>query len=49
MALALPEKRAEPAPSFYFFGLTTLMLGIIELQMLRDRGERTEWFDSTEI
>ena len=49
MALALPEKRAEQAPSFDFFGLTTLMLGIIGLQMLLDRGERLEWFNSAEI
>ena len=49
VALTLPEKRAEQAPSFDFFGLTTLMLGIIGLQMLLDRGERLEWFNSAEI
>jgi DHA2 family multidrug resistance protein len=49
MALSLPEKRAEQNPPFDFFGLTTLMLGLIGLQMMLDRGERMEWFDSPEI
>ena len=49
MALSLPEKRAGQTPPFDFFGLTTFSLGIIGLQMLLDRGERMEWFDSAEI
>jgi DHA2 family multidrug resistance protein len=49
MALSLPEKRAEQNPSFDFFGLSMFLLGIIGLQMLLDRGERLEWFASTEI
>ncbi|WP_158932467.1 DHA2 family efflux MFS transporter permease subunit [Acidisphaera sp. S103] len=49
MALSLPEKRPAQAPPFDFFGLTTFSLGIIGLQMLLDRGERMEWFDSAEI
>jgi DHA2 family multidrug resistance protein len=49
MALSLPEKRAGQAPPFDFFGLTTFSFGIIGLQMLLDRGERMEWFDSAEI
>ena len=49
MWLSLPEKRAEHNPSFDFFGWVTLTLGIIGLQMLFDRGERLEWFNSTEI
>jgi MFS transporter, DHA2 family, multidrug resistance protein len=49
MALSLPEKRAEQNPPFDFFGLTTFSFGIIALQMLLDRGERMEWFDSAEI
>ena len=48
-ALSLPEKRAEQNPSFDFFGLATFSLGMIGLQMLLDRGERLEWFASTEI
>jgi DHA2 family multidrug resistance protein len=49
MALALPEKPAGQTPPFDFFGLTTFMFGVIGLQMLLDRGERMEWFDSPEI
>lgn len=49
MALSLPEKKAaQPAP-FDFFGFATFSLGVTGLQMLLDRGERLEWFDSTEI
>ncbi len=49
MALSLPEKRAEQNPPFDFFGLTTFSFGIIGLQMVLDRGERMEWFNSGEI
>ncbi len=49
MEFTLPEKRAEQKLPFDFFGLTTLSLGVIGLQMLLDRGERMEWFDSAEI
>ncbi len=49
MALSLPEKRAGQAPPFDFFGLSTLLLGMMGLQTLLDRGERMEWFDSPEI
>ena len=49
VALLLPEKRAEQNPPFDFFGLATFSLGMIGLQMLLDRGERLEWFASTEI
>jgi len=49
MALLLREKRAERPQPFDFFGLATFSVGIIGLQMLLDRSERLEWFDSTEI
>lgn len=49
MGLYLQEKRAEKVPSFDFFGLATFSVGIAGLQMLFDRGERMEWFASTEI
>jgi DHA2 family multidrug resistance protein len=45
----LPEKRADPNPPLDFFGLTTFTVGVIGLQMLLDRGERMEWFNSAEI
>lgn len=49
VALSLPEKRAEQSSPFDFFGLATFSLGMIGLQMLLDRGERMEWFASSEI
>ncbi|WP_223480478.1 MULTISPECIES: DHA2 family efflux MFS transporter permease subunit [unclassified Pseudomonas] len=49
MALLLKEKKAEQRPSFDFFGFGTFTLGLISLQMLLDRGERLDWFASTEI
>jgi DHA2 family multidrug resistance protein len=49
MTLSLPEKRAAQKLPFDFFGLTTFSLGMIGLQMLLDRGERMEWFNSAEI
>ena len=49
VGLSLSEKRVEQNPPFDFFGWATFSLGIIGLQMLLDRGERLEWFDSTEI
>ena len=49
MALSLPEKRSAQNQPFDFFGLTTFSIGAVGLQMLLDRGERMEWFDSAEI
>lgn len=49
MALLLAEKKAEQRPSFDFFGFGSFTLGLISLQMLLDRGERLDWFASTEI
>jgi MFS transporter, DHA2 family, multidrug resistance protein len=49
VALSLPEKREEQIARFDFFGLAMFALGMIGLQMLLDRGERLEWFDSPEI
>jgi MFS transporter, DHA2 family, multidrug resistance protein len=49
VAAKLTEKRAAQSPPLDFFGVATLLLGMIALQMLLDRGERLEWFNSTEI
>jgi DHA2 family multidrug resistance protein len=49
MGFWLDEKKAEKAPPFDFFGLATFSVGIAGLQMLLDRGERMEWFASSEI
>jgi DHA2 family multidrug resistance protein len=48
MALSLPEKKAEQPPPSDLFGLATLALGMIGLQLLLDRGERVDWFNSAE-
>jgi len=49
MALLLAEKKADKRPPFDFFGFGTFTVGMISLQMLLDRGERMDWFDSPEI
>lgn len=49
MALWLEEKPAAQVPAFDFFGFGTFTLALISLQMLLDRGERLDWFASTEI
>ena len=49
IAVSLPEKRAAQSGTFDFFGLASVSMGMIGLQMLLDRGERMEWFDSAEI
>jgi DHA2 family multidrug resistance protein len=49
VALLLAEKKAQKAPSFDFFGFGSFTLCLISLQMLLDRGERMDWFDSPEI
>ncbi len=48
MALCLSERKPEQNPPFDFFGLATLSLGMVGLQIFLDRGERMEWFASTE-
>jgi MFS transporter, DHA2 family, multidrug resistance protein len=49
LCLYLREKKAKRRPPFDFFGMVTFSIGIAGLQMLLDRGERMEWFASTEI
>lgn len=49
MMFLLPEKKAEKSPTFDFFGVGTFTVGMIGLQMLIDRGERMDWFDSPEV
>lgn len=49
MGFWLHEKKAEKSPPFDFFGLAAFSVGIAGLQMMLDRGERLEWFASTEI
>ena len=48
--LALPAgEPADDAARFDMFGFVTLSLAIGALQMLLDRGEQLDWFDSWEI
>ncbi|MGN6482284.1 DHA2 family efflux MFS transporter permease subunit [Luteibacter sp.] len=48
VALFLRERRV-PRASFDFFGWAALSISLTALQMLLDRGQRLEWFASTEI
>jgi DHA2 family multidrug resistance protein len=45
----LPRAEAQRGLHFDWFGFLTLALGIGALQMMLDRGEQLEWFDSREI
>src|SRR6059058_3725493 len=45
----LPRGEAQRGLHFDWFGFVTLALGIGGLQMMLDRGEQLEWFDSREI
>jgi len=45
----LREDRPAHARSFDWFGFTALSLGIGALQLMLDRGQREDWFTSTEI
>jgi DHA2 family multidrug resistance protein len=45
----LGEQKAQKNPPFDFFGLASISACLIGLQMLLDRGERMEWFNSAEI
>ncbi|WP_367253486.1 DHA2 family efflux MFS transporter permease subunit [Pseudomonas sp. stari2] len=49
VTLLLAEKKANPRPTFDFFGFGSFTVSMIGLQMLLDRGERLDWFDSPEI
>ena len=47
--LFLPETRREPGKPLDWMGFLTLALGAGMLQMMLDRGERHDWFESPEI
>jgi DHA2 family multidrug resistance protein len=47
--LSLSEKKPARPPQFDFFGFAMFSVGMTALQMLLDRGERLEWFNSKEI
>ncbi len=43
------RRSSKTISRFDFFGLATFTMGIAGLQLMLDRGERMEWFASTEI
>ena len=45
----LPETKREPGKKLDWFGFAVLALGLGALQMMLDRGERHDWFESAEI
>jgi len=45
----LPETRADSARRLDWFGFLVLALGIGALQLMLDRGQRFDWFESLEI
>ncbi|MFJ3522396.1 MFS transporter [Pseudomonas sp. NPDC090203] len=49
VACCLENKPAGATPAFDFFGYATFTTAVIALQILLDRGERMEWFESREI
>jgi len=48
-ALFVPETKREPGKRLDWFGFLVLAAGIGALQLMLDRGERLDWFDSPEI
>lgn len=47
--LFLPETERDPDKKLDWFGFLTLAIGIGALQMMLDRGQRLDWFESGEI
>lgn len=48
-AIFVPETRREPGKRLDWFGFLALAAGIGALQLMLDRGERLDWFESPEI
>ena len=49
MALFMVERRDARPPRFDMFGFATLSLALACLQLMLDRGQQLDWFDSNEI
>ena len=47
--LFLPETERDPRKKLDWFGFLTLAIGIGALQMMLDRGQRLDWFESGEV
>jgi DHA2 family multidrug resistance protein len=48
-AVFVPETQRDPRRRLDWFGFLTLAVGIGALQMMLDRGQRLDWFESGEI
>ena len=49
MAVSVVETRDPHSPRFDLFGFTTVSLALASFQLMLDRGELLDWFESTEI
>ena len=49
IATFLPETRRGAAGRFDWFGFAMLSIGVGAIQLMLDRGEQLDWFNSTEI
>jgi len=45
----IPRTARNPRAALDWFGFAMLSLGVVALQLMLDRGERLDWFDSEEI
>ena len=45
----IPEVPNDPGRRLNWFGFTTLMVAIVSVQLALSRGERLDWFDSSEV
>lgn len=49
MSVFMDEQREPRPPRFDMFGFATLAIALASFQLMLDRGEQLDWFDSTEI
>ena len=49
MLTFLPESRSDERSRFDMFGFITVSVALTALQLMLDRGEQLDWFESTEI
>ncbi|MDR2857352.1 MAG: DHA2 family efflux MFS transporter permease subunit [Novosphingobium sp.] len=49
MMAFMPQWRSGNTTRFDMFGFVTLSIGLAALQLMLDRGEQMDWFESTEI
>ncbi len=49
MLLFIPESRLKKSARFDLFGFVAVSVALASLQLMLDRGEQLDWFESTEI